>query len=106
MRGQAKGSNRGLPCRENRLRSALAWLLISSALLLPASAAIELLWDGHDIEWIGLQLIAAGPKNERLRDFAALLGELSGLFLIAGSMLCLLNVVAELVRDVTAPPKR
>lgn len=75
------------------LRNTLPWLLLVTALLLPASAIMEHLWDGRDIEWMGAQLVAAGPKSERLRDFSALLGQLSRIALGAGSVLWVLTLL-------------
>lgn len=67
----------------------LIWLLVLCAVLLFASFVMKTVWDGQDVDWLGIKLIAAGPKNETLRDVSAFLQQLFAGFLPALLVLCL-----------------
>ncbi len=67
--------NRPAYQQEDWLYGILIWLLLLCAVLFPVSLIMTTVWDGQDVDWMGVRLIAAGPRSELLRDFSTLLFE-------------------------------
>lgn len=68
----------------------LIWLLLLCVFLLPACFVMKTVWDGQDVDWLGIKLVAAGPKNDALRDISALLQQIfSGLLVVVLPLLFL-----------------
>ena len=89
---------------DNRRFEGLIGLAILCAALFAASGVMKTVWAGHDLDWMGLRLISAGPKNDGLHDLAVylqaislgLLGAAAALFLALATLRHALMRIAKL----------